>query len=47
MNPFAKWAPLVGSVVGVIFFAQRAVHLWKARKQRQLLARRKKADPGS
>jgi hypothetical protein len=38
---WGKWGPIVGSLVGMVFFAQRAVHLWKARKQRQLLARRR------
>jgi len=31
----------LGSLVGVVFFAQRAVHLWKARRQKQLLTRRR------
>ena len=45
MNLWGKWAPIVGSLVGVVFFAQRAAQLWKARKQKQLLARRRK-PPG-
>jgi hypothetical protein len=40
---WGKWGPIVGSLVGMVFFAQRAVHLWKARKRRQLLARRRPA----
>jgi hypothetical protein len=47
MNPWGKWAPIVGSLVGVVFFAQRAVHLWKARQQKRLLTRRRPpAKPG-
>jgi hypothetical protein len=46
MDPWRKWAPLVGALVGLVFFAQRAALLWKARKRKQILARRPKpADP--
>jgi hypothetical protein len=41
MSPWGKWAPIVGSLVGVVFFAQRAVHLWKARQQKRLLQKRR------
>ena len=49
MNVFGKWAPLVGalgSLVGLLFFAQRARTLWGRRRQREILARRRPAKSG-
>ncbi len=49
MNVFGKWAPLVGalgSLVGILFFVQRARTLWSRRRQREILARRRPAKSG-
>ena len=50
MDVFGEWSPLVkalASLAGLAFFVHRAVILWKERKRRRMLARRRPRPPSN